>query len=196
MQPTPLKPSNQQPSTRSAVNDVLQFWFEQSTPKQWFQKDAVFDRLIADRFGGEIERALAGDLQGWCNQPADHLAQVLLLDQFTRHIYRNTPRAFAGDDQALRLSQEALGAGWVQQCPDINQRKFWLMPMMHSEEIDVQRASLPLFERHTDADTLRFARRHCEIIERFGRFPHRNAILGRTSSDDEQVFLAEPGSAF
>ena len=196
MRPIPVKPAMRQPLNPNSAHEILQFWFEQSTPKQWFQKDAAFDRLIADRFGGWVELARAGALVDWRKQPANNLALVLVLDQFTRHVYRNTPCAFAGDEQALNLSQEALGLGWVQQCPDINQRKFWLMPMMHSEAIDVQRTSLPLFERHTDADTLRFARRHCEIIERFGRFPHRNAILGRTSTEDELAFLAEPGSSF
>ena len=176
--------------------EVLRFWFEQSTPKQWFQKDTAFDRLIASRFAALVDRALAGELDAWHKEPASNLALVLLLDQFTRHVYRDTPLAFAGDGQALGLTEQALQADWVDQCPDSYHRKFWLMPMMHSEAVDVQRASPPLFERYTDADTLWFARRHCEIIERFGRFPHRNAILDRASTEDERHFLAQPGSSF
>lgn len=176
--------------------EVLRFWFEQSTPKQWFEKDPAFDREIANRFGALLELALAAELKSWHKQPTDNLALILLLDQFTRNIYRDTPLAFAGDERALALSEQAVQANWVQQCPDVHRRKFWLMPMMHSESVAVQRASLPLFERYTDADTLRFARRHCEIIERFGRFPHRNAILDRVSTEDERNFLTEPGSSF
>ena len=196
MKPASSQPTTQQHPDLSSAPEILRFWFEQTTPKQWFQKDTAFDDLIANRFGALVDLALAGEVLAWHKQPGENLALILLLDQFTRHIYRDTPRAFAGDDQALILSEQALQADWVQQCPDMNRRKFWLMPMMHSEAIDVQRASLALFERHTDADTLRFARRHCEIIERFGRFPHRNAILGRTSTEQEQSFLSQPGSSF
>ncbi|MCD8504973.1 MAG: DUF924 domain-containing protein [Burkholderiaceae bacterium] len=196
IKPTPSNPIAQQQRSPSLTAGVLRFWFEQSTPKQWFQKDPAYDLLITSSFGALVDLALAGDVDMQHQQPADNLALVLLLDQFTRHIYRDTPNAFAGDDLALALTEQALRAGWVQHCPDANYRKFWLMPMMHSESIEVQRASLTLFERHTDADTLHFAKRHCEIIERFGRFPHRNAILKRISTDDEIAFLAQPGSSF
>lgn len=179
-----------------SANEVLRFWFDESTPKQWFEKDRAFDRLIANRFSALVDLALADHLKTWHEQPTDNLALVLLLDQFTRNVHRDTPLAFAGDEQALMLTEQSLQAGWIEQCPDANRRKFWLMPMMHSESVEVQRESLPLFERYTDPDTVRFARRHCEIIERFGRFPHRNAILGRASTAEELDFLTEPGSSF
>ncbi|HEY7804934.1 MAG TPA: DUF924 family protein, partial [Orrella sp.] len=121
---------------------------------------------------------------------------IMVFDQFTRHIYRDSPRAFVGDDHALRLSEQAVHAGWVANCALVSHRQFFLMPMMHSEDVEVQRASLPLFETYTDSDTLWFAKRHCEIIERFGRFPHRNTVLGRVSTANEIEFLKEPGSAF
>jgi uncharacterized protein (DUF924 family) len=124
------------------------------------------------------------------------LTLILLLDQFTRHIYRDDPRAFSGDTQAIELAQRAVDQGWVASDGDLNHRRFYLMPMMHSEDLVVQRESIPLFANHTDQNTLHFAQRHLAIIERFGRFPHRNQVLGRKSTVDEQVFLAQPGSSF
>jgi uncharacterized protein (DUF924 family) len=182
--------------TPVSPDDILKFWFEQSTPKQWFTKSQAFDDVISHRFAGSISDALAGRLAAWCERADDNLALILLLDQFTRHIYRDSPSAFAGDAQALCLSQRALERGWLQSCGSLHRRKFMLMPMMHSEDLEVQQTALPLFEQFTDADTLRFAQRHEEIVARFGRFPHRNAALGRPSTDQERAFLQEPGSSF
>ncbi len=184
------------PSPNHDPKAILHFWFEHSTPKQWFIKSHVFDDLIAWQFGDGVEDALVGRLTAWSEETADCLALILLLDQFTRHIYRDTPKAFAGDGQALILSQKTVERGWLQSCSSLHKRKFMLMPMMHSEDIRVQHSALPLFEQFTDADTLRFARRHKDIVARFGRFPHRNAILGRPSSTEELAFLREPGSSF
>ncbi|MFO7747206.1 MAG: DUF924 family protein [Orrella sp.] len=175
---------------------VLQFWFEQTEPKQWFLKDLTFDALIEERFAHLVVRALDGELMSWSQDADACLALILLLDQFPRHIYRASAQAFAGDAQALELSQMAVKQGWVSESPNMNHRKFYLMPMMHSEELAVQRASLPLFSAHTDENTMRFARRHAEIIERFGRFPHRNQALGRISTQEEKAFLDQPGSSF
>jgi len=193
------------PSPRSSIsiepneigpNDIVSFWFDQTTPKQWFSKSDAFDQLIAERFGAVLAAALDGQVSNWARHADGCLALILVLDQFTRHIYRDSPGAFVGDDHALRLSEQAIGNRWVGNCPLVSHRQFFLMPMMHSEDVDVQRASLPLFETHTDSDTLWFAKRHCAIIERFGRFPHRNAALGRVSTIDEIEFLKQPGSAF
>ena len=166
------------------------------TPKQWFSKSDAFDRLIAERFSAVLAAALDGRMNGWGDHADGCLALILVLDQFTRHIYRDSPRAFVGDAHALRLSTHAVSVGWVANCAQVSHRQFFLMPMMHSEDVEVQRASLPLFETYTDSDTLWFAKRHCEIIERFGRFPHRNTTLGRISTADEIEFLKQPGSAF
>ena len=184
------KPSGIEP------REILSFWFDQTTPKQWFSKSDAFDQLIAERFSAVLAAALDGQINSWANHADGCLALILVLDQFTRHIYRDLPRAFVGDDYALRLSEQAVHAGWVANCAQVSHRQFFLMPMMHSEDVDVQRASLPLFETYTDSDTLWFAKRHCEIIERFGRFPHRNTTLGRISTADEIEFLKQPGSAF
>ena len=120
----------------------------------------------------------------------------MLLDQFPRQLWRDTAKAFAGDPQALALSLRAVQLGWVEAEPDQARRQFWLMPLMHSEELAVQETSLPLFSQFVDERTADFARRHRDVIARFGRFPHRNAALGRQSSAAELAFLQTPGSGF
>jgi uncharacterized protein (DUF924 family) len=176
--------------------DVLRFWFEEASPHQWFAKDPAFDALVRDRFLGLTRAAIAGELSPWGEDPERGLALVLLLDQFPRQIWRDTARAFAGDAQALALSRKGVANGWVAAEREAERRQFWLMPQMHSEELAVQEAALPLFERFTDQRTVDFARRHRDIIARFGRFPHRNAVLGRTSTAEELAFLQSPGSGF
>ena len=151
---------------------------------------------MRERFLGLTRRAIAGELAGWGSEPRSGLALVLLLDQFPRQIWRGTAMAFAGDAQALALSLAAVERGWVAAEPVPARRQFWLMPQMHSEELAVQEAALPLFEQFSDARTAEFARRHRDVIARFRRFPHRNAALGRVSSAEELAFLQTPGSRF
>lgn len=178
------------------ASEVLDFWFVQSRPRQWFAKDPAFDDLLRQRFLGLTRRAIAGELEAWGAQPAGGLALVLLLDQFPRQIWRDTAMAFAGDPQALAESLRALERGWLESEPEQPRRQFWLMPLMHSEDLAVQEAALPLFERFSDPRTAGFARRHRDVIARFGRFPHRNEPLGRVSSAEELAFLQTPGSRF
>lgn len=175
---------------------VLRFWFEQTQPRQWFAKDPGFDARLRERFLALTRQAIQGELSGWSGDPHSGLALVLLLDQFPRQIWRGTANAFAGDGQALALSQQAVGLGWLAAEPDHARRQFWLMPQMHAEDLAVQDASLPLFEQFTDPRTAAFARRHRDVIARFGRFPHRNDALGRMSSVQELAFLQTPGSRF
>ena len=175
---------------------VLNFWFNDTTPSQWFTKDPAFDALLRQRFLELTNRAIAGELGPWSETPQDALALLLLLDQFPRQLWRDSAKAFAGDPQALALSLRALQLGWVEAEPDQARRQFWLMPLMHSEELAVQEASLPLFNQFVDARTANFAQRHRDVIARFGRFPHRNAALGRQSSAAELAFLQTPGSGF
>jgi uncharacterized protein (DUF924 family) len=175
---------------------VLHFWFGQTRPRQWFARDPVFDRRVREGFLEASRSAIAGELNSWSGDAHGALALVLLLDQFPRQIWRDTPLAFAGDERALALSREAVARGWLAAEPQPARRQFWLMPWMHSEELAVQEAAIPLFERFTDPRTLEFARRHRDVIARFGRFPHRNAILGRPSSEEETAFLRTPGSRF
>ena len=178
------------------ASEVLDFWFVESRPRQWFAKDPAFDALLQQRFLQLTRRAIAGELDAWATQAAGGLALVLLLDQFPRQIWRDTAMAFAGDPQALPLSLRAVELGWLEAEPEQARRQFWLMPLMHSEDLAVQEAALPLFERFSDPRTADFARRHRDVIARFGRFPHRNAPLGRVSSAEELAFLQTPGSRF
>jgi len=174
---------------------ILAFWFDEIKPEQWFRKDPSFDALINNRFESTIIAALSAKLDDWAAKPDSCLALILVLDQFTRNIYRDTPRAFAGDDMALALALRAIDRGFLDST-DPNHRHFLLMPLMHSEDLTVQDMSLPLFAEHTSPLTLEYAQKHRDIIAKFGRFPHRNVILGRPSSDEEIEFLKQPGSSF
>jgi uncharacterized protein (DUF924 family) len=178
------------------AGEILRFWFEQTTARRWFAKDAAFDAMLRNRWIGLSRAAIAGELTAWRESPQSGLALVLLLDQFPRQIWRDSAMAFAGDGQALALSQHAMVSGWVTAEREQARRQFWLMPQMHAENLAFQEAALPLFERFTDARTAEFARRHRDVIARFGRFPHRNAVLGRVSSSEELAYLKTPGSRF
>jgi uncharacterized protein (DUF924 family) len=186
-------------------DEILDFWFgprigtDYGKPRAlWFRKDDAVDEAIRARFGAAVETALAGGFAEW-SAPRDALARVLLLDQFTRNIFRDTRRAFAGDDLALCVSKAA-----VANCDERTlapvERWFLYMPFEHAEDSAVQQASLELFTRLRDetglGDPLPWAERHAAVIRRFGRYPHRNAILGRESTAEEIEFLAKPGSGF
>jgi uncharacterized protein (DUF924 family) len=186
---------------------VLDFWFgaegsatHGSARTEWFAKDDAFDRTIVDRFGGSIERALRGELDGWAPEPRSGLARILLLDQFTRNAFRATPRAFAGDPQALAAASASVGGRLDEQLPPF-MRAFVYMPFEHAENLAMQDEAVRLFTRLAAADPsfasmLDYAHKHRAVIERFGRFPHRNAILGRQSTTEELEFLQQPGSSF
>ena len=174
---------------------VLDFWFRESRMEQWYKKDPAFDETIRERFEPTVTAALASRLDNWANDGDGCLALILLLDQFTRNIYRDTPRAFSGDEMGLALSLRCIERNYLSH-EDPAYRQFMLMPMMHSEDLAVQERSLPLFESLTNPLTHEYAVKHRDIIARFGRFPHRNAILGRPSTDEELEFLKQPGSSF
>jgi uncharacterized protein (DUF924 family) len=176
---------------------VLDFWFgdtEVARP-EWFRKDAQFDALIRARFGAAVERALQGAFLEWDATPEGALARVILLDQFTRNIFRGTPRAFAGDALALDAARAMVARGDDLRLPALR-RQFVYLPFEHSEDIAMQRESLRLFAALNLGDLEEWARKHAVIVERFGRFPHRNAILGRESTAEEIEFLRQPGSGF
>lgn len=175
--------------------DILAFWFEESAPKQWFSKDEEFDGNIKNRFGDTVTAALSGQLDGWADDLDGCLALIIVLDQFTRNIFRDTPRAFSGDEMALALSLRCVERGYLDH-DNQDYRHFMLMPMMHSEDIGIQDRSLPLFAAAASELTYDYAVKHRDIVARFGRFPHRNAILGRPSNDEELAFLEQPGSSF
>ncbi|MEO8296542.1 MAG: DUF924 family protein [Burkholderiales bacterium] len=174
---------------------ILHFWFEQIQPAQWWKVDAAFDRLIAQRFADLHARAVCCELFDWRTDPAGRLAEIIVLDQFSRNIYRGEPRAFAADPLALALAQEAVAAKADLALPQ-QQRVFLYMPYMHSESRRIHEVAERLFGDNGPADNLDFERRHKAIIDRFGRYPHRNHILGRPSTDEEIEFLKQPGSSF
>ncbi len=178
---------------------ILHFWFEELSEKQHFAKDAALDVLMAQRFGALLERAARCELFGWRATPAGRLAEIIVLDQFSRNVWRDhlvhRPRAFAQDALALALAQELVLRGDDAALP-IAQRRFAYMPYMHSESLQVHQEALRLFALPGLEDNLRFERLHLAILERFGRYPHRNAILGRASTAQELAFLQEPGSRF
>ena len=178
------------------IPQVLSFWFDETPEKNWFIKDAAFDDLLRQRFEKIIRRALAGQLDSWAEDAEGLLALIILLDQMTRNIFRDTPMAFAGDDMALALTLKGVDRGDLDRLEHQVQRQFMLMPMMHAEDLAIQEASLPLFEKYTSADTYDYAIRHRDIIARFGRFPHRSTILGRPLTAAEAEFLKGPNSSF
>lgn len=177
------------------AQEVLHYWFETLTPRQWFAKDDALDAQVTERFSATLQVAIAGELWTWRRSPQGRLAEILVLDQFSRNIYRGRAAAFAQDPQALTLAQEAVAAGADRHLA-VHQRAFLYMPYMHSESLQVHDEALRLFDQPGLEHNLDYERRHHAIIERFGRYPHRNELLGRTSSVEELVFLDEPGSSF
>ncbi len=186
---------------------VLDFWFGRAGEpdhlrprEQWFRKDAAFDARIAQRFGTLIDAALRGELGGWAARPLSALAQIVVLDQFTRNTRRGSAAMFAGDAQALAAAKAMVDSGDDRALPGVT-RQFVYLPVEHAEDLAQQRTSMRLFaqleaDEPALAGLLEWARRHQQIIERFGRFPHRNAALGRTSTAEEAEFLTQPGSGF
>jgi uncharacterized protein (DUF924 family) len=188
----------------STPSEVLEFWFGPpdqlpAARPEWFRKDAAFDALIDERFGALVDRALEGGIEGWLASPSASLARILVLDQFTRNRHRDTPRAFAGDALALAGARALVASGWHLGFGPL-QRMFCYLPFEHSESLADQEESLRLFGPLRDEPLLPtvydYAVRHHDIIRQFGRFPHRNEILGRVSSAAEREFLAQPGSRF
>lgn len=204
MNPTrPDAPSPAVPTDAADAAAVLDFWFAgdpQQTRAQWFRKDPEFDAQIAARFGDLINTALADGLQGWEAQLDTALARIVVLDQFTRNCFRGQARAFAGDALALAGARALVDRG-ADRALTGPQRQFLYLPFEHSESLQDQARSVALFqalalEHPAQAGLVEWAQRHQVIIERFGRFPHRNAALARTSTQAEVAFLAEPGSGF
>ncbi|MEO7481788.1 MAG: DUF924 family protein [Sulfuriferula sp.] len=185
-----------------SAQQILSFWFEgdaKTQQRRWFGKDDQIDALMRNEFMPDYQAAVAGQLSGWLESASASLALVVLLDQFPRNLFRATPQAFATDAQAREIARISIAQGYDQQHTP-RQRMFVYLPFEHSEIMEDQLYSLTLFESLRDADDMaevvRYAHLHHEVIARFGRFPHRNAILGRPSTADELIFLQQPGSSF
>lgn len=199
----------------SHARDVLEVWFGPldapdypvSNPGLWWGKDPAADAALRERFGGLLDRAAAGELAAWNEAPRTSLAFVVLLDQLSRNVHRDTARMYALDDEAVDAVLRGLERGFDAELAP-RERVFFYMPLMHAESVPLQRKCVRLFSalasdpaipegpRAAFAGNVDFAIRHLEIVERFGRFPHRNAILGRPSTPEELEFLKQPGSSF
>ena len=189
----------------TAPRDVLDFWFGAADSPEygkardlWFKKSDATDATIRARFGADVEAALAGERDGWAGGPRETLALLLLLDQFTRNIFRDTPRAFAGDAQALALARALVSGGDDRRLAPV-ERRFVYLPFEHAESLPMQEEAVRLNRQlvaEGQGDSLEWAQKHYDVIARFGRFPHRNAILGRASTPEEIAFLQQPGSRF
>lgn len=197
----------------NGFEQVLEFWFgelkdgraDDAHSERWFTKNPDFDRLLADRFEALHGRIMSGEHDAWLETPRGRLAYIIVLDQFSRNMFRDTPRMYASDERALHAALEGIERGMDRDL-ELHEQMFFYMPLMHSESLDVQNQCVELFQRLHDeappplkervADSLKYAEMHRDIVQRFGRFPHRNAILDRTSTDEEQHFLTQPNSAF
>lgn len=179
----------------ATAKDVFQFWFHELSPDMQFAKNKELDQRIRDRFLKTYDDVVQGKTSDWRHTPEGRLAEIIVLDQFSRNMFRDLPQSFAADDLALTLAQEAVASGDDQKLP-IEQRSFFYMPYMHSEDKSIHEKSVVLFSQPGLEFNLKFEYAHKKIIDRFGRYPHRNQILGRKSTDEEIQFLQQEGSSF
>lgn len=177
------------------IEDVLNFWFNELTPEQWWVKDESLDQKVIDRFADVHRQASRCELFDWRITAQGRLAEVIVLDQFSRNMFRGTPESFAWDSLALALAQEAISAGAEQSLTPV-ERSFLYLPFMHSESLIIHEQAVKLYTDNGIAVNLDFEMQHLNILKRFGRYPHRNAILGRVSTTEELEFLQQPGSGF
>lgn len=176
--------------------EVLTFWLEESGYSQWWSKDDAFDATIRERFWDTHVAACAGELWHWRATPEGRLAEVIVLDQFSRNLFRDDPRAFAQDGMALALAQMAIDSGADDKLPQQAQKRFLYMPFMHSESKAMHEVAMQLFCSIEDENTVKYEKLHKKIIDKFGRYPHRNKVLGRETTAEEAEFLKQPDSSF
>ena len=175
--------------------DIIEFWFEQLSPQDWWKKSQEFDLMIKERFGEIHQAATQGELYQWRGSAKGLLAEVIILDQFSRNIFRDKAQAFDHDGQALTLSQLAVAQGYDKELTPV-ECQFLYMPYMHSESQLIHELAVELFQSLGPDHGYEFELKHKIIIDRFGRYPHRNSILGRPSTAEEEAFLKQPGSSF
>jgi uncharacterized protein (DUF924 family) len=182
-------------SDHQAIAALIDFWFDDATKPRWYDSNQAFDDRCRQRFEELVARAAEGKLHVWEQSADGALALVLLLDQMPRNIYRGSEKAFACDPLAVAVAKRAIERGFDQEL-DLEKRKFLYLPFMHSEVLAEQEQSLALSKAVGDEKTLHYAKDHADIIRRFGRFPHRNAILGRQNTADEEAFLAAGAKSY
>lgn len=176
---------------------VLNFWFNESSPQQWYKKSDSFDQVIKDRFYQVYQQAICGELYDWRETSQGRLAEIIVLDQFSRNMFRNDSQAFQYDAVAVVLSQEAIHSGADQTFFEQPEKlAFMYMPLMHSESLLIHEQAVEVFSRTGLESNYEFELKHLAIIKRFGRYPHRNEVLGRKSTPEELAFLKQPGSGF
>ena len=175
--------------------EVIHFWFEELDSAQWWKLDPVLDNSIKQRFEYTLQQAIAGELYVWRENAQGRLAEIIVLDQFSRNIFRGSERAFAQDSLALKLSQEAVAKNVLEELSPI-ENAFLLMPYMHSESRLIHEQAASLFKSYTPESNYEFEMKHKKIIDEFGRYPHRNIIMGRLSTEAETIFLQQPDSGF
>lgn len=175
--------------------EIIKFWFKDIEQAQWWKKDIAFDNQLIANYTDVHSAANCCELYGWRKTAEGRLAEIIILDQFSRNMFRDKPESFASDPLALALSQEAIAVGADMQLNSV-QRSFLYMPYMHSESLLIHEVAVKLFRKNGAQSNVDFEIKHKKIIERFGRYPHRNHILGRKSTDEEIEFLAQPGSSF
>jgi uncharacterized protein (DUF924 family) len=180
-----------------AASDVCRYWFEEIEHSSWFKKDAEFDHSLNERFGEVLAAAKRGELDHWCDSASGCLGLIIVLDQFSRNIHRDSPEAFAGDARALALTLEMIAKGLDEELT-AEQRSFAYLPLRHAEDLEMQQIGL---EKTRVLNALgygsdKYALNHLEIIERFGRFPHRNKVLGRGNTPEEETYLADGKAGF
>ena len=180
---------------QNMYREILEFWFEEAEPSQWWKKDDNFDRIIVERFMALHRSATRCELFEWRINARGRLAEIIILDQFSRNMFRGSPLSFAYDALALALAQEAIAAGADETLNQV-ERSFLYMPFMHSESLKIHEVATKLFRKNGSQNNLNYKLKHKAIIERFGRYPHRNNILGRESTEEENQFLKLPGSSF
>jgi uncharacterized protein (DUF924 family) len=182
---------------RDTQSEILKFWFEETEPEQWFQKNSDFDAAIRNRFDNDYAMAMDGIYDGWMDTPKGCLALIILLDQFPRNMFRDRLQMFASDGKALSIAKHAVAKGFDKDMT-LHEKVFTYLPFEHSENLDDQIKSLELFAPTRDENPLfyDYAKKHYDVIKKFGRFPHRNAILERQSTKLEEEYLAKPGSGF
>ncbi|MDB2700864.1 DUF924 domain-containing protein [Alphaproteobacteria bacterium] len=177
------------------AKSILDFWFIECSPKMWFKKNDKFDALIRNRFLNLIKKSLKTNIEDVNIALDTYLSLIILLDQFTRNVFRNSSKSFEGDNKAVKLTKIAIDNNFIKGS-NHHYNSFFLMPLMHSENILDHRLGLPLFKKFTNENTFKFALKHKDIIDKFDRFPHRNNVLGRISTKSELEFLKLPGSRF
>jgi uncharacterized protein (DUF924 family) len=174
-----------------SANDILKFWFEDIEHSCWFRKDPEFDRDLEHRFGAALTEAMNDQLDHWCDTPEGILGLIIVLDQFSRNIYRESPKAFEADAKALRLAVDGIGKGFDEPLT-LEQRSFFYLPLRHAEDLEMQKLGLRKTREINDAGygSDKYALSHLALIEQFGRFPHRNRVLGRSNTTEEDSYLA------